>query len=216
MKFLIRRVLPVLVAIVLALLVSWFSGSLNVMKVLFPIAAFGGMIFITVTSVRWFLRNDPTEYPVQLTAVATLVQAIGIISLVAALAVSLGIVFDGVKTKALTDMPVGQIVAPLMEGLMSVAIGLTCMVALNYIDGLSGGGSASGGGNTGNVGGGSGNIGAVTAEVEALRTSLSRARLNSDALNGDLEAFRVLVAGIGKLLVDLNDFFPDQNAGGKN
>lgn len=210
-----RRFIRMYCVLIFALIVSFYAG-IGAMKWLFPIASWGGIIYLTAGARKLSARKN-----CNLSAAANVVQGYGIFSLISGIGVSLYLLGRESGATGITDVPFSQIAATFMEGCVSMGLGITLSVYLNYIgadDNNSAGVSATvqagiaGGANNVNTG-----LATLANELSGINNQMQAVRKSVGELNGqlcdvtrDIGKFRELMDEVGKLVKSLDAFFPSR------
>ena len=177
---------------------------------LFPVASWGGMLGLSIFALHMRRKNKIT-----LDLCATLIQALGIFSLLIGMGIAMaGFTKGDVQFVDGTFSEFAPLVTPLIEALVSVGFGMLVSATLLSIEEIRyGAGSVGTSGGVGGVAGGVGgfppgfNPAAVAAEVRQLTEALKLANAEATKLGPTLKGFTDLLTQVGMLLTETSRFF---------
>lgn len=212
MTFLRHMALASLLCIILALLGSR-PGS-NLLSSWYPIASWGSLLYLAFIALR--LRASGHLHASS-TSAGNVIQAFGICAMITGVAAGLYAAVAGGSVNSVADLPVGQVLAPFVEGLVSMGLGILLSVAIQFGDDHAEPATSL------SVEHISDRIGVAPRtsieDFERLRRTLQEANGAAEQLKKNLSdaggkagdaarQFSEVIMNVARLVEDLNKFFP--------
>jgi hypothetical protein len=212
MNFLRHLMVAALVCVTLAVL--GLRTQSNLLISWFPMASWASLVYLAFMAM-WLRRAGRLQ--ASMTSAANVVQAFGICAMILGVAAGLYSAVAGASIKSVAELPVARVLAPFVEGLVSMGLGILLSVTIQFGD--DDGGSATN----------------LTAELvtdrigvaprasiedfERLRRTLQEANGAAEVLKKNLSEaggkagdaarqFSDVIMNVARLVEDLNRFFP--------
>jgi hypothetical protein len=212
MNFLRHLTAVSLLCMILALL-GLRAGS-NLLITWYPLATWGSLLYLAFIATR--LRASG-HLQASSTSAGNVIQAFGICSMIIGVAAGLYTAVAGGSVTSVADLPVGRVLAPFVEGLVSMGIGILLSVAVQFGDDYGGPVTAVSADHvTDRIG-----IAPRTSieDFERLRRTLQEANGAAESLKKNLSEaggkagdaarqFSEVLMNVARLVEDLNRFFP--------
>lgn len=195
------------------------AGS-NVLITLYPLASWGSLLYLAFMAVR--LRASGYLHASS-TSAGNVIQAFGICAMIIGVAGGLYTAVAGGSVNSVADLPVGRVLAPFVEGLVSMGLGILLSVAVQFGDDYAGPAANLSAEHV------TDRIGLAPREsiedFERLRRTLQEANGAAEHLNKNLSEaggkagdaarqFSEVLMNVARLVEDLNRFFPAEGPRG--
>src|SRR5664279_5608984 len=189
----------------------------NVLTLWYPALTWGSLVYLSVVALR--MRRQGT-LQASITSAANVIQAFGICSMITGIAAGLFTAVAGGTVNSIAELPVSKVLAPFIEGLVSMGLGILLSVAVQFGDdeGVEVAPSLTvdriadriGVGPTGSF-----------EEFEKLRKTIHEANGAAESLRKNLSdasvkagdaarQFSEVIINVARLVEDLNRFFPEE------